>query len=113
MQDTPLLSSIHTLKDYKRIPRQNLDELAREIRLYLVDVVSKNGGHLASNLGVVELTMALDWVFSSPADKLIFDVGHQCYIHKLLTGRVQAFKTLRQEGGMAGFPKREESPHDA
>lgn len=113
MQETPLLSKIHSLADYKRISRADLDELAREIRLCLVDVVSKNGGHLASNLGAVELTMALDLVFDSPDDKLIFDVGHQAYIHKLLTGRASAFPTLRKEGGLAGFPKREESPCDA
>lgn len=113
MQETPLLSSIHSLEDYKRIPGEQLNELAREIRLYLVDTVSKNGGHLASNLGAVELTMALHRVFDSPADKLVFDVGHQCYVHKLLTGRAEALCALRQEGGAAGFPKRTESVHDA
>ncbi len=113
MLETPLLDIIHSVKDYKRIPREQLEELAREIRLYLVDTVSKTGGHLASNLGAVELTMALHRVFDSPADKLVFDVGHQCYVHKLLTGRGEALRSLRQEGGASGFPKREESPHDA
>lgn len=113
MQETPLLSSIHTLKDYKRIPGEDLGELAREIRLYLVDLVSKNGGHLASNLGAVELTMALHRVFNCPSDKLVFDVGHQCYVHKLLTGRAGELGNLRKEEGAAGFPKREESLCDA
>ncbi len=113
MQETRLLDSIHTLEDYKRIPREQLEELAQEIRLYLVDTVSKTGGHLASNLGAVELTMALHRVFDSPADKLVFDVGHQCYVHKLLTGRKEALRSLRQEGGASGFPKRAESAHDA
>lgn len=113
MQDTPLLNSIHNLEDYQRIPREQLEELAKEIRLYLVDTVSKTGGHLASNLGVVELTMALHRVFHSPHDKLVFDVGHQSYVHKLLTGRAEAMRSLRQEGGAAGFPKRAESVHDA
>ena len=113
MEKTPLLDQISSLEDYKAIPRDQLDTLAREIRLRLVEVVSRNGGHLASNLGAVELTMALDMVFDSPDDKLIFDVGHQAYVHKLLTGRAASFETLRKEGGMAGFPKREESPYDA
>ena len=113
MQEMPLLSSINNLEDYKRIPKEQLDELAKEIRLYLLDVVSKTGGHLASNLGVVETTMALHRAFDSPGDKIIFDVGHQCYVHKLLTGRGEALRLLRQEGGASGFPKREESIHDA
>lgn len=113
MQDAPLLSRIGSLEDYKRLPEKDLEELAREIRLCLVQVVSQNGGHLASNLGAVELTMALDRVFDSPKDKLIFDVGHQAYVHKLLTGRYGDFPTLRKANGLAGFPKREESIHDA
>ena len=113
MQDTPLLNRIGSLEDYKQLPQKDLEELAREIRLCLVDVVSQNGGHLASNLGAVELTMALDRVFDSPKDKLIFDVGHQAYVHKLLTGRYADFPTLRKAHGLAGFPKREESVHDA
>ena len=113
MQDTPLLNRIGSLEDYKQLPQKDLEELAREIRLCLVNVVSQNGGHLASNLGAVELTMALDRVFDSPKDKLIFDVGHQAYVHKLLTGRYADFPTLRKAHGLAGFPKREESVHDA
>ncbi len=111
--ETPILRRIHSLEDYKALKREELYPLAQEIRARLVDVVSKNGGHLASNLGAVELTMALDWVFDSPADKLVFDVGHQSYVHKLLTGRDEVFPTLRREGGLSGFPKREESIHDA
>ena len=91
MQDTPLLNRLGSLEDYKRLPQKDLEELAREIRLCLVQVVSQNGGHLASNLGAVELTMAMDWVFDSPRDKLLFDVGHQAYVHKLLTGRYGEF----------------------
>ncbi len=93
----------------------NYDELAKlayELREYLIDIVSKNGGHLASNLGVVELTLAIHKVFSSPKDKIIWDVGHQAYVHKLLTGRAEQFKTLRKYNGISGFPKRSESDHD-
>ncbi|MGD0765935.1 MAG: 1-deoxy-D-xylulose-5-phosphate synthase [Dehalococcoidia bacterium] len=89
-----------------------LEQLAAEIRELLVDIVSENGGHLASNLGVVELTIALHRVFHSPEDKLIWDVGHQSYVHKLLTGRGDRFSTLRQYGGLSGFSSRNESPHD-
>ena len=87
--------------------------LAQELRARIIDSVSRNGGHLASNLGVVELTIALHRAFDFPKDALIFDVGHQCYAHKLLTGRADSFDTLRQFGGLAGFPRREESPYDA
>ncbi len=90
-----------------------LQELCQEIRRELIDVVSANGGHLASNLGVVELTVALHRVFSSPRDSFVFDVGHQAYVHKLLTGRAEVFSTLRTEGGISGFPKPAESPHDS
>lgn len=93
-------------------PRE-LGELAGEIRAVIIRTVAQNGGHLASNLGVVELTIALHRVFDCPRDKLIFDVGHQCYAHKLLTGRYAAFSTLRQLDGLCGFPRREESPYDA
>ena len=89
-----------------------MEQLAGEIRQLIIEVVNKNGGHLASNLGVVELTLALHRVFRSPHDKIIWDVGHQCYTHKLITGRKNRFHTLRTLGGMSGFPKREESPHD-
>ncbi|GHV39435.1 1-deoxy-D-xylulose-5-phosphate synthase [Spirochaetia bacterium] len=90
-----------------------LNRLAAEIRGIIVSTVSRNGGHLASNLGVVELTIALHRVFNSPKDKIVWDVGHQCYAHKLLTGRFEAFSGLRRMGGIAGFPKGSESPHDA
>jgi 1-deoxy-D-xylulose-5-phosphate synthase len=87
--------------------------LAAEIRELILSVVTKNGGHLASNLGVVELTIALHVVFDSPRDKIVWDVGHQCYAHKLLTGRFALFSALRRRGGLSGFPRRDESPHDA
>ena len=90
-----------------------LTERCRAIRRVIIETVARNGGHLSSNLGVVELSVALQSVFSSPHDKIVWDVGHQCYAHKLLTGRWDAFSTLRQENGIAGFPRREESPHDA
>lgn len=108
-----LLDKINSPKDLKRIPKEELPKLAREIRQLIVDVVSKTGGHLASNLGVVELTIALHYVFDAPADKIIWDVGHQSYTHKILTGRKDRFHTLRQYGGISGFPKITESPYDA
>jgi 1-deoxy-D-xylulose-5-phosphate synthase len=108
----PLLDSIHELKDFKKFPAADYPELIKEIREFIIDVVSKNGGHLASNLGVVELTIALHAVFDSPRDKIIWDVGHQCYTHKILTGRKDLFHTLRTFRGISGFPKKSESPHD-
>ena len=90
-----------------------LDGLCRDIRQFLIDKVSATGGHLASNLGIVELTVAIHLEFDTARDRLVFDVGHQCYVHKLLTGRREGFDTLRQFGGMAGFPKPSESVHDA
>jgi len=108
-----LLDKINSPKDLKKIPREDLPELALEIRQKIVDVVSRTGGHLASNLGVVELTIALHYVFDVPQDKIIWDVGHQAYTHKLLTGRKDRFHTLRQHGGISGFPKITESPFDA
>jgi 1-deoxy-D-xylulose-5-phosphate synthase len=109
----PLLARIRDPADLKTVSPRDLDRLAAEIRETIVGTVSRNGGHLASNLGVVELTIALHRAFSSPQDKIIWDVGHQCYTHKLLTGRYGAFGTLRRESGISGFPKRRESPHDA
>jgi len=108
-----ILNKINSPKDLKRIPREDLPKLALEIRQLIVDVVSKTGGHLASSLGVVELTIALHYVFDVPKDKIIWDVGHQAYAHKLLTGRRDRFHTLRQLGGISGFPKISESPYDA
>jgi len=99
--------------DIKKMNIEELNELAGSIRCHLINTVSKTGGHLAPNLGTVELTIAMHKVFSSPRDKMVFDVGHQCYTHKLLTGRKDRFHTLRQEDGLSGFPKREESEHDA
>ncbi len=108
----PLLQSIGDPSDLKVLPQDKMKPLAEEIRSYLVERVSENGGHLASNLGAVELTLAVHRVFSTPHDHLIFDVGHQCYVHKLITGRGERFDTLRQAGGLSGFPKRCESEHD-
>lgn len=107
-----LLENIHAPKDLRRLNLNQLIRLAQEIRQEMIDVVSKNGGHLASNLGVVELTLALHRTFDSPRDKIIWDVGHQTYIHKLLTGRLDRFKTIRQYQGLSGFPKRTESDCD-
>lgn len=108
-----LLETIEKENDIKKIPLEQMPVLAQEIRDFLLESLSKTGGHLASNLGAVELTMALHYVFSLPKDKIIWDVGHQSYTHKILTGRKDEFKNLRQYGGLSGFPKREESPCDA
>lgn len=108
-----LLDNINNANDIKKIRPSEYDELAREIRAFLIENVSKTGGHLASNLGVVELTMALHLVLDLPEDKIIWDVGHQSYVHKLLTGRKGDFPTLRTYGGMSGFPKCRESEYDA
>ena len=107
-----ILSSIHSPKDLKSLSRKDIQTLAQEMRDVILETVSANGGHLASNLGVIELTIALHRVFSSPDDAMIWDVGHQSYPHKLLTGRYDRFSTLRLKDGVAGFPKREESLHD-
>jgi 1-deoxy-D-xylulose-5-phosphate synthase len=108
-----LLDEINSPAELKKIPPVELNNLAQEIRDELIHTVSLNGGHLASSLGAVELTIALHRVFDSPVDKIIWDVGHQSYAHKLLTGRRDKFTSLRQYGGLSGFPVREESPHDA
>lgn len=108
-----LLDKIEKENDIKKIPQQQLPQLAQEIREFLLENVSKTGGHLASNLGAVELTLALHYVFHFPEDKIIWDVGHQSYTHKILTGRKEGFQKLRKFGGMSGFPKRSESPCDA
>ncbi|MCK5305847.1 MAG: 1-deoxy-D-xylulose-5-phosphate synthase [Candidatus Omnitrophica bacterium] len=107
-----LLSKINSPRDLKEIPKEKLPEVAREIRKLIIDTVSKTGGHLASNLGVVELTIALYYVLDIPEDKVIWDVGHQCYSHKILTGRRDRFHTLRQFGGISGFPNKNESEYD-
>ena len=113
MSENKILDRVNSPLDLKILSLEEMNRLAEEIRQLLIEVVSKNGGHLAPNLGVVELTIALHRVFDSPKDKLIFDVGHQAYIHKILTGRKAAFPTLRKYKGLSGFPKRQESEHDA
>ena len=108
-----VLEKIKKPNDIKKIPKENLDILAQEIRQFLIETISETGGHLAANLGAVELTMAIHLVMDFPEDKLIFDVGHQSYTHKILTGRKNEFATLRKFGGLAGFPKTKESDCDA
>ena len=108
-----ILSKIHSPADVKALPDDQIPALCEEIREKLIDVVSVNGGHLSSNLGVVELTVLLHRVFDCPEDSIVFDVGHQCYTHKMLTGRYDRIDTIRREGGLSGFPKRKESPCDA
>jgi len=108
-----MLEEINSPQDLKKLTLQQKKKLAEEIRNYIIEIVSKNGGHLASNLGVVELTIALHTVFNVPEDKIIWDVGHQCYVHKILTGRREKFKNLRKPNGLAGFPKSNESPADS
>ena len=110
---TPLLDSIATPADLKELPLTQLSALAAEIRAELIDVVTRNGGHLGASLGAIELAIALHWVFDSPRDRVVWDVGHQAYAHKLLTGRRDRFPTIRQEGGLSGFLSRDESEHDA
>ena len=105
--------NIKKLEDLKRLTIPELKELAKELRQIIIERVAINGGHLASNLGTVDLTIALHYVFNSPKDKIIWDVGHQSYSHKILTGRAETFSTIRQYGGISGFPKIDESPHDA
>ncbi len=108
-----ILTKINSPADLKKLTINELKQLAEEIRRYIIQVVSHKGGHLAPSLGVVELTIALHYVFDSPKDKIIWDVGHQSYVHKILTGRRREFITLRERGGISGFPKMEESEHDA
>ncbi len=108
-----LLPNINSVTDLRRLSLNELTTLAGEIREKIIEVVSKNGGHLAPNLGTVELTLALHYVFSTPKDKIIWDVGHQSYTHKIITGRKERFATLRKEGGLSGFPKRRESEFDS
>lgn len=112
-KEEKMLEEINSPQDLKKLTLQQKKKLAEEIRNYIIEIVSKNGGHLASNLGVVELTIALHTVFNVPEDKIIWDVGHQCYVHKILTGRREEFKNLRKPNGLAGFPKSNESPADS
>ena len=108
-----LLDSINQPRDLKQLNEQQVKQLCTEIRQFLLENISKTGGHLASNLGVVELTVALHRVLDTPQDKIVFDVGHQCYTHKILTGRRGQFDKLRQLDGISGFPNPNESEHDA
>jgi 1-deoxy-D-xylulose-5-phosphate synthase len=109
---TPLLDTVRFPSDLKAIDDKLLPQLAEELRAEMIDAVSRTGGHLGAGLGVVELTIAIHKVFETPHDRVIFDVGHQCYPHKILTGRRDRIRTLRQEGGLSGFTKRAESEYD-
>ena len=111
-KEIKILNNIHSPEDLKKLPEEELDELASEIREVLVDTVSHTGGHLASNLGAVELTLAIHRVFDSPKDRIVWDVGHQAYTHKLITGRYDVFNTIRQKDGISGFCHPNESEHD-
>ena len=112
LNNTRFLKDVEYPKDLKKLNLMDLRVLADELREYLIDTISHIGGHLGASLGVVELTLALHYVFNTPDDKIIFDVGHQGYIHKILTGRKEALKTIRQKGGISGFMKRSESEYD-
>jgi len=112
MINTPLLDKIDDPADLKRLSSESLQQLADELRAETIDAVSVTGGHLGAGLGVVELTVALHYVFDAPRDKILWDVGHQCYPHKILTGRRDRIRTLRQAGGLSGFTKRAESEYD-
>ncbi|MBB6300348.1 1-deoxy-D-xylulose-5-phosphate synthase [Rhizobium leucaenae] len=112
MPETPLLDQVHYPSDLRKLEDRDLPQLARELRNEMIDAVSRTGGHLGAGLGVVELTIAIHNVFNTPNDRLIFDVGHQCYPHKILTGRRDRIRTLRQEDGLSGFTRRAESEYD-
>lgn len=107
-----LLGAIDSPADLRRLSRSQLPQLADEVRAHILNSVSKTGGHLSSNLGTVEMTIALHYVYDTPRDRLVWDVGHQTYPHKILTGRRDAMATLRQQGGISGFPRRDESEYD-
>ncbi|MEO0320904.1 MAG: 1-deoxy-D-xylulose-5-phosphate synthase N-terminal domain-containing protein, partial [Pseudomonadota bacterium] len=109
---TPLLDQVTWPADLRQLDKSDLRQLADELRAEMIDAVSHTGGHLGSGLGVVELTTAIHYVFNTPDDKLVWDVGHQCYPHKILTGRRDRIRTLRQGGGLSGFTKRAESEYD-
>ena len=112
MARIPQVYEIESPKQIKDLSIRQLEVLAQDIRTFLIESISKTGGHLSSNLGLVEVTLAMHYVFDSPKDKLIFDVGHQCYVHKICTGRANQFATLRKKGGISGFQKRKESEYD-
>lgn len=109
---TPLLDTVHSPTDLRAMPREDLRQLADELRAEMIDAVSVTGGHLGAGLGVVELTVALHAVFDTPHDRIIWDVGHQAYPHKILTGRRDRMRTLRQKDGLSGFTRRAESEYD-
>src|SRR5512134_1716927 len=108
----PLLQTIDSPADLKKLPREKLHKVCDELRQYIIDVVSVHGGHFAASLGVVELTVALHYIYNTPYDQLVWDVGHQAYGHKILTGRRDQFITNRKYKGISGFPKRSESEYD-
>ena len=108
-----ILEHIHTHEDLVALPDERLPELCAEVRAFLIESLSHTGGHLASNLGTTELSVVLDRVYDPWRDRIVFDVGHQCYTHKLLTGRMAGFERLRHSGGVSGFPKPSESDTDA
>ena len=107
-----LIDKIKSPKDLKKLSRDDLKDLAKEIREFLIESVFETGGHLSSNLGAIELTLAIHYVFDAPNDKIVWDVGHQTYPHKILTGRRDQMHTMRMSGGLAGFPKITESEYD-
>src|SRR6476646_9405076 len=109
----PLLQTVDSPHDLKKLTRYQLQQLTDELRLYIIDVVSLYGGHFASSLGVAERTVALHHVFNTPYDQLVWDVGHQAYGHKIITGRRDNFSSNRKYGGLSGFPKRSESEYDS
>ena len=110
--ETPLLDQVQYPADIRRLDKAELPQLSDELRAEMISAVSQSGGHLGSGLGVVELTVAVHFVFDTPDDKLIWDVGHQCYPHKIVTGRRDRIRTIRQGGGLSGFTKRSESEYD-
>src|SRR5690242_16291531 len=110
--ETPLLDTVETPEDIRKLAPSQLRQLADELRAEMIDAVGSTGGHLGSGLGVVELTVAIHAIFDTPEDRLIWDVGHQCYPHKILTGRRERIRTLRQGGGLSGFTRRAESEYD-
>ncbi|MBT3968603.1 MAG: 1-deoxy-D-xylulose-5-phosphate synthase, partial [Gammaproteobacteria bacterium] len=112
LPNTPLLDRITDPTVLRELSPNELPELAQQLRDFMIHSVGKTGGHLASSLGVVELTLALHYIYNTPEDRLVWDVGHQSYPHKILTGRKQAMGTLRQQDGISGFTKRTESPYD-
>ncbi|NOQ76585.1 MAG: 1-deoxy-D-xylulose-5-phosphate synthase, partial [Methylococcaceae bacterium] len=108
-----LLAHVNSPDDLRQLNKDQLPQLAQEIRSLIVNSVQQTGGHISSNLGVTELTLALHYVFNTPEDRFVWDVGHQSYVHKIITGRRDQMHTMRQAGGLSGFPKRSESPYDA